>query len=73
MTDSDTRHWTGHPQPLASLVRIDGKPFRIMGREPGYVPELKQTGMELTACETHYRFAGAGVQLDFSFFTPAFS
>jgi hypothetical protein len=72
LTDSDTCHWTGHPQPLAGLVRIDGKPFRIIGKEPDGVPALKQLGMELTATDTRYRFAGAGVQLNFSFFTPAF-
>lgn len=72
LTDSPTRHWTGHPQPLAGLVRVDGKPYRIMGRDPGSVPAMPQTGMELTATHTHYRFAGAGIELDFTFFTPAF-
>ena len=28
LTDADTRHWTGKPHTMLSLVRIDGKPFR---------------------------------------------
>jgi Domain of unknown function (DUF4965)/Domain of unknown function (DUF1793)/Domain of unknown function (DUF5127)/Domain of unknown function (DUF4964) len=72
LTDSPTRHWTGHPQPLAGLVRVDGKPFRIMGREPGDVTAMEQTSMQLTPTHTRYSFAGAGVQIDLIFFTPAF-
>lgn len=72
LTDSPTRHWTGHPQPLAGLVRVDGKAFRIMGRDPGDVPAMDQTSMQLTPTHTRYSFAGAGVQIDLVFFTPAF-
>ncbi len=72
LTDSPTRHWTGSPQPLAGLVRVDGKPFRIMGRDPGSVPPLEQSSMRLTATHTLYSFTGGGVQIDLTFFTPAF-
>ncbi|ADW68887.1 Domain of unknown function DUF1793 [Granulicella tundricola MP5ACTX9] len=72
LTDSTTRHWTGHPQPLASLIRVDGKTFRIMGRDPGSVPAMEQTAMELTPTHTRYRFAGGGVEVELAFFTPAF-
>ena len=72
LTDSPTRHWTGHPQPLAGLVRVDGKPFRIMGGEPRDVPAMEQTSLKLTPLHTRYSFAGAGVEIDLAFFTPAF-
>src|SRR5438046_2818722 len=29
LTDADTVHWTGKPHRLTSLVRIDGKAFRV--------------------------------------------
>jgi hypothetical protein len=72
LTDSSTIHWTGHPEPLTSLVRIDGKTYRIMGRDPRRIPAMEQTGMQLTFTHTRYSFRGAGVQLDLTFFTPSF-
>jgi hypothetical protein len=72
LTDSPTRHWTGHPQPLAGLVRVDGKPFRIMGGDPREVPAMEQVSMHLTPTHTSYSFAGAGVAIELTFFTPAF-
>ncbi len=71
LTDSPTRHWTGHPQPLNSMVRIDGKTYRIMGDDRS-ADALKQTAMELTPTHTRYTFAGAGVEVALTFFTPAF-
>ncbi|MCL5097788.1 MAG: DUF4965 domain-containing protein, partial [Candidatus Omnitrophica bacterium] len=70
LTDADTVHWTGKPHRLTSLVRIDGKTFRIMGNEPVGVPVLPQTGLDVTPTRTVYSFNGQGVQVALTFMTP---
>ncbi len=70
LTDSPTVHWTGKPQPITGLVRIDGHPFRFMGRDPRGLPAMEQTSLEVTPTHTRYSFNAAGVQLDLIFFTP---
>jgi hypothetical protein len=72
LTDGPTRHWTGKPQRLSGIVRIDGKPFRYMGDEPRDTPALPQTPLAVAATHTVYKFAGEGVDLTLTFFTPAF-
>ena len=71
LTDADTVHWTGKPHRLTSLVRIDGKAFRVMGKEPADVPALPQTSLEVLPTRTIYAFDGEGVQLTLTFMTPA--
>jgi hypothetical protein len=71
LTDADTMHWTGKPHRLTSLVRIDGKPFRLMGKEPADVPGLSQVGVEVLPTRTLCTFEGAGVGLRLTFLTPA--
>jgi hypothetical protein len=71
LTDADTTHWTGKRHRLTSLVRIDGKPFRVMGKEPADVPALPQTSVEVLPTRTIYTFEGAGVRLTLTFMTPA--
>jgi hypothetical protein len=71
LTDADTVHWTGKPHRLTSLVRIDGKAFRVMGKEPAGVPALSQTGLEVLPTRTIYSFEGAGVKLTLTFMTAA--
>src|ERR1700743_2588207 len=56
LTGSDTSHWTGAPQPIAGIARIDGKAFRFMGREPEETPAMEQTSSEITPTHTRYRF-----------------
>jgi hypothetical protein len=71
LTDADTVHWTGKPHRLTSLVRIDGKAFRLMGTSPTNVPALPQTRLEVTPTRTIYTFEGEGVRLTLTFMTPA--
>ena len=71
LTDADTVHWTGKTQCLASLVRIDAKVFRLLGKNPAGVPALPQTSVEVLPLRTIYSFAGEGVKVSLTFMTPA--
>jgi len=71
LTDADTVHWTGKPQRLASTVRIDGKRFRVMGKEPSDTPALTQTSLEVLPTRTVYTFETNGVKLTLTFLTTA--
>lgn len=75
LTDSETTHWTGTAQPLNGVARIDGKPYRFMGRvagrRPDSVPAMQQTEHSITPTHTRYVFTQGGLKLHFTFFTPA--
>ena len=71
LTDSDTTHWTGAPQPMTGIARIDGKPFRFMGHNPDSIPAMQQTENTITPTHTRYEFRQNGVTLRLVFFTPA--
>jgi hypothetical protein len=72
LTDEPTRHWTGAEQPLTGLARIDGKTYRFMGNSPEDLPAMQQTALEITPTHTRYSFTAGGIDLQLSFFTPAF-
>ena len=71
LADEDTVHWTGRLHRLTSMVRIDGKSYRLMGAAPGKVPPMKQTGLSVLPTRTIYTFEGAGLALTLTFTTPA--
>ena len=56
LTDAETVHWTGKKHPLHAMVRIDGKPYRLMGAEPADVPAMEQVILRVTPTETQYHF-----------------
>lgn len=71
LTDVETVHWTGIPQPMHSMVRIDGEPYRLMGAEPSSVPAMSQRSVEILPTRTIYTFATKDVQVILTFLTPA--
>ena len=70
LNDDTTRHWTGSPQELTGLIRIDGAPFRVMGREPQDVEAFPQSGVQVFPTRTVYTFDGKGVALTLTFLAP---
>ena len=69
LTDSVTTHWTGKPNSLAALARIDSKTYALTGGTK--FPAMVQTGLEVLPTRTIYRFLDGGVRLQLTFFTPA--
>jgi hypothetical protein len=71
LTDASTTHWTDKPNRLTALVRVDGKPYRVMGASPMSVPALAQHSVEVLPTRTLYTFDGAGISLRLTFMTAA--
>jgi hypothetical protein len=71
LTDDTTRHWTRRPHPLVSLIRIDGKSYRLMGGEPRDVPPMRQTAVLVFPTRTIYDFDDGHVHVTLTFMTPS--
>jgi hypothetical protein len=74
LSDTATTHWTGKPNTLTVLVRIDGKVYNLTGaagRAASAPNTLQQDSLEVLPTRTIYRFSGAGVKLELTFLTPA--
>jgi hypothetical protein len=70
LAGSTTRHWTGHEQPMTSMVMVDGQAFRLMGEKPEVVNSMSQKSLEVLPTKTTYTFEGAGVAVNVVFQTP---
>ena len=71
LTDDNTRHWTHREHSLASLIRIDGKPYRLMGKDPETVPALPQVGLQVLPTRSIYQFDNGAVHVTLTFMTTA--
>jgi hypothetical protein len=70
LTYDATRHWTGSKQELHSLVRIDGRAWRILGDARREIQPMPQTGLQVLPTRTIYEFEGGGVRISLTFLTP---
>ena len=75
LTDAPTKHWTGVPQELCGIVRIDGQNYRYLGvtnRGTQAQPALNQVSSTLTPTRTTVVMANSEVELRIEFMTPLF-
>jgi hypothetical protein len=70
LTDGPTRHWTGKEHPLTCLIRVDGRPHRLMGGDDA-IAALPQTSVQVLPTRTIYAFADERVNVTLTFLTPA--
>jgi len=70
LTDDVTRHWTGVPNALVSLIRIDGVSYRLMGDDPSSMPAMPQVNLQVLPTETIYDFDNGHVHVTLTFLTP---
>jgi hypothetical protein len=70
LTDGPTRHWTGKAHPLTSLIRIDGRAFRVVGHLPAGVPAMAQRSATVFPLRSVFEFEAGGVNLTLTFLSP---
>jgi hypothetical protein len=74
LVDSLTMHWTGRTQALGSTIRVDGRPWRLMGLGRHLwadFPNAEQIGpAAVFPTRTVYSFRAGGVAVRLIFLTP---
>ncbi len=69
-TRSEASHWTQQNMPIRSMVRIDGKPYRLMGESPVYVDAANHLRTTLTATHTNFVFQQDNIEIQLKFLSP---
>jgi len=70
LTDMETVHWTGARNPVHSMIRIDGKTYRLMGASPTYAEPMRQTAIRVLPTTTTYEFSNGAVKVSMMFTSP---
>ncbi len=71
LNDDVTRHWTHRPNPLVSLIRIDGNTYRLMGNTPKDAPAFPQQDVQVLPTRSIYNFDDGHVHVTMTFMTTA--
>ena len=76
LSSRETTHWTGKPQSMLGIIRVDGKAYRFLGKEApedawasGVIPATQQW-VSVNATQTKYQFDCGGVDLTLTFTSP---
>jgi len=70
LTYDSTRHWSGAPMTMESIVRVDGKSYRIMGIRPWVAAPARQLDLQVLPTRTLYDFEAGDVHIRLTFLTP---
>jgi len=71
LTDDSTRHWTHREHSLVSLLRVDGKVYRLMGKDPAEALAFPQKSVQVLPTRTIYDFDNGQIHCILTFLQPA--
>ena len=69
-TAEETVHWTLKQMPVRTMIRIDGKIYRLMGKTPCFVPAARSTGSIVMPTQTTFSFIQDSVEINLTFLSP---
>ncbi len=72
LTDGPTTHWSGIPQPLNGIIRIDEKSYRYLGDADPGISALEESDRQITPTRTIVTMQSPQIELRLTFLTPAF-
>lgn len=64
------QHWTGKVHALCSMIRVDGKTYRLMGMESREAEVAKLIGCRVQPTRTIYTLEAGGVTVTLTFTSP---
>ncbi len=65
-----TRHWTGSTMGICLMIKIDGKSYRVVGKNERSLPALNLKQTIVAPTQTIYTFDEAGIELRLIFTAP---
>lgn len=71
IVEAGTTHWTGKPNRLVSLARVDGKTYRLLGGKQLGMEAFAQKSQQVLPTRSLFELEGAGVAIELTFTTPA--
>jgi hypothetical protein len=71
LTDDNTRHWTRHEHSLVSLIRIDGRTYRLMSKSLPGIAAFPQKSLKVLPTRSIYQFGDGRVDVTLTFMTAA--
>jgi len=70
LANQSTRAWRGKIANLTSLIKIDGRTYRLMGKQPNNLSTLEQKSLTVFPLRSVYVFEGHGISVTMTFFAP---
>ncbi len=69
LNSGETVHWTGTPNSITGILKIDGDEYLFMGNKDN-TKKMLQTECNITAMSTEYKFSAGPIELLLTFTSP---
>lgn len=71
LAEADTQHWTGGADRILITATVDGKEFRLVGKEGGPEQAMEQTGLTILPTRVRAAYRHEGLELELTFLSAS--